>query len=393
MRGWTTDSERRPSLFRRLLAFVLTLVLALGTVALVANRDKLNMDAIKRYFTYRSLARNSSGQAESFTYEVSASNCFADLDGGLLVCSPNSVRLYSGDGALRLDQAVTLENPVVSSIGHAALVYDAGGRNLHVFSLEGEPFSLSLPEGKALLHANLSPTGALAVVAQESGYKGAVTVYDASYEPLLQINLSSSFITAAAISPDNKWVALVTVGVAASGSFESRINYYRLDRQAEEIAPDYTCSVGNNVCLTLDWKSDGVWLLGENALAIADETGGLSGRYSYAGRYLKAFSLGGEGYAALLLGKYRAGSVAQLVVTDAAGTVTATLPLTDQVLSLSAAGKYISVLTAGKLTVYDQDLQVYNTLGRTQGAQKAIQRADGSVMLISSNSAQLYVPN
>ena len=66
----------------------MTLALMVGAVALVANYDKLNFDFIKRWFSYRTLARNDSGQAESFHFVGDSSNAFAVVDGDLLVCSP-----------------------------------------------------------------------------------------------------------------------------------------------------------------------------------------------------------------------------------------------------------------------------------------------------------------
>ena len=100
--------KKRPNRFVRFLAFLVTLALMVGAVALVANYDKLNFDFIKRWFSYRTLARNDSGQAESFHFVGDSSNAFAVVDGDLLVCSPNTIRLYSGSGQAFVDQAVSM---------------------------------------------------------------------------------------------------------------------------------------------------------------------------------------------------------------------------------------------------------------------------------------------
>lgn len=171
--------KKRPNRFVRFLAFLVTLALMVGAVALVANYDKLNFDFIKRWFSYRTLARNDSGQAESFHFVGDSSNAFAVVDGDLLVCSPNTIRLYSGSGQAFVDQAVSMTNPVVSTAGGTALVYDAGGRELFVYSGREEVFSLTQEDGQALLSADVNQNGAgLAVTSQESGHKGSVTVYD-----------------------------------------------------------------------------------------------------------------------------------------------------------------------------------------------------------------------
>ena len=180
---------------------------------------------------------------------------------------------------------------------------------------------------------------------------------------------------------------------ADSSRFESRLEFYRLSRSEEDVEPDVQTSLGNNVSLDLRWTADGVWVLGESAVSLVSPDGSVSGTYSYTGRYLKGFSLEGDGQAVLLLGKYRAGSSADLVVVDGAGTVTASRSLSEQVFSLSAAGRYIALLSAGRLDIYTQDLEVYRTLETTQGARRVIQRADGSTMLMNADTAHLYVPN
>lgn len=387
-----TPPKKRPSRLLRLLAFLVTLALMAGAVALVANRDKLNLDGVRRWFNYRSLERSDSGQAESFSYDGGNASSFATLDDGLLVCSTASIRLYSGSGTLYVDQTISMEHPVIHSTEHSAVVYDAGGQDLFVFSGKEQVFSLSLKEDESLLSARLNQEGSLVVVAQESGYKGTVTVYGQDFQPIMRIKLSSRFVSDAALSPDGKSVALVTLGVNGS-TFESTLELYQLSRTEEDVSPDHTCSLGNDVPLDLAWKSDGIWVLGQSSFTLVSPSGENKGSYDYSGQYLKGFSLNGEGYAVLLLGKYRAGSAADLIVLDHTGQVKASSSLHDQVFSLSAAGNYIAVLSAGRLDLYTPDLTLYRSLETTQGARRVIQRSDGSTMLMNADTAHLYVPN
>ena len=385
------NSKKQPNRFVRFLAFLVTVALVLGAVVLVVNYDKLNFDSLKRWFSYRNLNRSDSGQADSFRFDGNSSNAFAVVDGNLLVCSSNSIRLYSGSGQVYVDKTVSMEQPVISMMDKTALIYDAGGRTLFVYQGREEAFSLELNEDQVLLSADINPNGWLTVVSQESGYKGVVTVYDSAYAPKMQIKLSSRFVMDAALAPDNKSVALLTVGLT-DDSFESRVDLYRLDRTTQEDSPNWTCSLGGGAVLELRWDSSGIWALGESAVSSVNTRGELVGSYDYTGRFLKGFSLDGTGTAALLLGKYRAGSSSELSVVNPDGEVRASLPMDEQVLSLSAAGRYIAVLTADRLDIYNQDLELYASLDGTLSAQKVLQRADGSAMLISNNTAHLYVP-
>lgn len=57
-----------------------------------------------------------------------------------------------------------------------------------------------------------------------------------------------------------------------------------------------------------------------------------------------------------------AGSQATLQVIDDTGTVKGSLDLNQQVLSLSAAGRYLAVLTGDRLDIYTSDLSLYSSL-------------------------------
>ena len=383
--------KKRPNLLVRLLAFLVTVALVVGAVFLVANYDKLNFDALKRWFAYRDLERGETGQSASFAFEGGVASAFGLLGGDLLVCSGAEIRLYSDSGQVYVDQAVSMDSPVVATAGNAALVYDVGGTALFVYRDREEVFSLSLEEGQQLLSASLSPQGQLVVVSHESGHRALVTVYDSSFSPQIRLNLSTRFVMDAALSPDGSAVALATMGLNGD-TFESRIEHYRLDRTAEETDPDWACSLGNDLVLALRWSDNGIWALGETGLSILSPDGEATGYADYGGLYLKDFSLEGDGTAALLLGRYRAGTSAQLQVFSPDGALRASLPVEEQVLSLSAAGRYVGLLTADRLDIYDQDLEPYSTLDGTQGAQKVLQQSDGSAMLIANAAAWLYLP-
>ena len=376
--------DRRPSRLRRILAFFLTAALVLGSVFLVANWQKLNFDFIRRYFAYHSLKRNEHGQVESFSYDGGLNSSFIRVGGDLLVCSAGGVRLYSESGAAYVDQVCALTNPVLASSGDTALVYDAGGRDLFVYKDHALAFSLNASEGHTLLAASLSAQGRLV--------KGSVTVYDESFQPSWGVNLSSRFVTDAILSPDGNTLAVLTAGQTA-GVYDSQISLYSQNHAAGDSTPDAVCSLGNNAALKVAWPSGPLRVLGETALCYVGADGTLSGSYSYAFRYLKGFSLEGDGFSTLLLGKYRAGTEAELVTVGTDGEVIASLPLDQQILSLSSAGRYLSILTADGLSTYTSDLKLYHSSADLPGTRKILQRPDGTVTLLGDENARLYLPD
>lgn len=387
--------KEKQNLLVRILFFLAGLAVVLTAVALVAYRDKLNLDALKRWYTYRSLSLNDNGQAESFSYSGSADDIFVGLDGDLLVCGQNAISLYSNSGVQYVDQAVHMDSPAADTGGGAAVVYDAGGRELYVFSRRAQVFSLQSDD--MLLSARLSDSGILTVVSKQSSFRGVVTVYNSEYEPTVALRLSGAYIMDAQLSADGRTLAVITLG-ENGGDFSSALSIYDLSALGTEeisydVSPTASCSLGSSVILEVEQRGTAVWALGDRGFYILDRQAASLGGQSWADRYLKAYSLNGDGFALALLGKYRISSQAELVVVGSDGAVAASLPQNEQVLSIDAAGRYFAVLTADRLDIYSaKDMSLYSTLEGTQNARKVLLREDGSAMLISAGTAWLYIP-
>ena len=59
---------------------------------------------------------------------------------------------------------------------------------------------------------------------------------------------------------------------------------------------------------------------------------------------------------------------------------------------MSAAGAYVAVLTAQKLTIYDRTLKQYAEQENTIAATDVVMRDDGSVILLGGGQGTLFVP-
>lgn len=377
-----------PRFLVHVIATLIVLAVALCLVAVVAFRDSLNLDSVKRWFTYRTLIRNDSGRADSFIYDGDLTDTFAVLDGDLLVCSANTISLYSGSGTQYINESVSMDNPVVNTNGSLAVVYDAGGSSLYILGQRALVWSAD--DLESILSARLNRNGQLTVVTQTSGYRGMVTVYDASYAPVMSVNLSSAFVMDAALSDDGHTLAIFTAG-QSGGTFATTLELDTLDYSDGEYQPDLTCPLGGGVVLEVRHTATGVWALGDRGLTVTGHDGSTSG-VSWADRHLRRYTLSGDGFAAALLGRYRTGSQSELWVVDEAGQ-RRTLSLNEQVMSISAAGRYLAVLTGDRLDIYTSELELYASLEGTQGARVVLLMEDGSAILISADAAGYYIPS
>ncbi len=379
--------KKAPSFLKRLLLFLLVAAVAVGAVAVVVFRDRLNIDSVRRWFEYRTLLRNDSGQAESFVYDGGIEDAFAVLDHDLLICSGNVISLYSGSGTRYISQSAAMDHPVVNTNGTLAVAYDAGGSSLYV--LGERSLIWSADDLETILSARLNRDGQLTVVTQPSGYRSAVTVYSAAYEPVMTVQLSSALAMDAALSDDGKTLAILTVG-QENGSFATTLEFYSMTYSAGEFTPDLTCSLGGAVALDVKHTSSMLWCLEEQGLSVVDHEGAIRSA-SWASRYLRQYTLDGDGFATVLVGRHRAGSQAELLIVDERGE-THSLSVSGQVLAVSAAGRYVAVLTADRLDIYTSDLKLYSSLEGTQGARNVLMMENGSAILISGDTASFYVP-
>ena len=123
------------------------------------------------------------------------------------------------------------------------------------------------------------------------------------------------------------------------------------------------------------------------------QDGEIRATYSYAGSYLREYDLGGDGFTALLLNRYRSGSVGRLVTVDTDGQEIASLDVNEEILAISAAGGYLAVLYMDSVVIYTEELEALRRSWRAPDyARSVLMRQDGSALLLAADSARLFLP-
>ena len=366
----------------RVAALLVTIVLVVGAVYLVVHRDTISIDSIRHDVVK---LFSGSAQAESYTYKGELSSSIASFQNGLLVCSQTDLQLFTASGNEAINESISFSQPVVSAAGRYALAYDAGGSRAYIIRDEQIEHTYTSAKAGAILSARVSENGYLTVVERATGYKAAVTVYDTGLQPVVTENISSSFVSDAALSLDGKTLAVVSVGEDTTG-FISMIIFYDV-ANGEEL---YRCALGSDVLLDLKWDKNGLWAMGEYG-AYYVEKGAMTASDADQTRILRNFSLGGDGFAVLYTSRYQNGTSGAVDILTADGS-SSTFSLNDDVLDISAAGDYFAVLTANQLTIYNSDMTVYAQADNDWGGRKVLQRENGSALIISNGSADLYVP-
>ena len=380
---------KKPNPLLRLLALLTTAALLLGAMILVIYRDTINMNTFKHWLDYQRMDTGATGESAPFSPAGGDKRSIAYLPSGVVTPSAAGAHYYGLDGQQLAEEVRSLENPVLTASRSTAVVYDAGNQSLFAFRDGEKNFSLSLEGGADLLSARPNDGGWLAVTAQQSGYKGAVTVYDRRGEPVIQISLSSTFAVDAAISPDGRTVAVVTIG-QENGAFFSRLLLYSVDKTE----PFAQLDLGGMTVLDMDFDLGVVWLVGEDRLLTVSLTpeGETVQTCFFSPSYLKGCSLGGDGFAFLLMGRYRSGSADQALLVDSSAQVVQSIALTGQVLDYAAAGEYCALLTGSQLSVYNTSLEFVAGVENSRAARRVDLNTNGSALLANDQQAWLYIP-
>lgn len=382
-----SEDKRRPKgqLLKKIgvmAGIVLAVFLAL---IFVLFRDSMNLDSVRRWVKYMNVSEG--GAYGSFSFDAHSSNCYAIFDDGLAVASVSGINTYDKNGEEQhvVQQQMTLPRLLVQD--DLAVAYDVGGKTLlALHSRSGEV--LHLEENRPILDADLSKNGQICLSSSASGYKSVISVYSSQQKLVYRWLSSTAYLPLCAMSPNGKELAAVSLG-QENGVFQSSAFLLRTD--SEEI--QRFVPLGSELIYDLVFLDEQtLCAIGESSLQVVRTNGEALGSIPYGDQYLKDYDSNGNGFLALALNMYRAGNRYSLMTVDDKGKQIAEVYLGQEILDLSACGRYLAVLTPQGLTIYTQSLEVYHETVETGSATSVVMQEDGSVLLLGGGRGWLYIP-
>lgn len=381
----TEAPSKKRGKFRRFLPFLVILMVVLGIVFAAAYRDGTGFDVLHRVFSYGKSGKKA--VSAGYAYDSSPENRFAALGDSLVVLSDTELKVLNGDGKEVYSTPVNMSSPALSVGKDCAVAYDVGGTQLYVVNRDGQQMKISSGENGPFIAATLNHKDWLAVTTKKKNYKGCVTVYDKKGEKVFVFKSSRRFVTDAYVTDNCKRVAAVTLGQNKS-VFVSDVVLYNLS----ETKPFSDYEVKDGMVFGTGQIASRLMTVSDRCLTAATLSGKTESTFDYSDEYLREYSLGGDGFAVLLLNRYQSGSTGRLVSVDTSGNQIASLDVRDEVLSVSAEGRYIAVLYAERLVIYNRDLKEYASLSNTNYAKSVLMREDGTALIFSADHAKIYLP-
>ena len=152
-------------------------------------------------------------------------------------------------------------------------------------------------------------------------------------------------------------------------------------------------SLGNQLVYDLEITDrNQICVVSDVGATLLDQTGEISATYSVENRYLADFDFGGSDFLTLAVNQYKAGNHYTLVTIPLNGGEIYEVSLDQEIIDLDSSGSYIGVLTTEGLLVFRNDLTEYATIEQTGAASGILMREDGTVLLMGSDSAKLFIP-
>lgn len=285
----------------------------LAAVLLVASlTDTTAFDGLRRSITYARAKKDETGCAQLYHYAADRTSCFASLDGSLAIVTNSQLLVMQEDGQVVCNETVKWTSCTVAQNQGIAAAYDIGGTDVYVLNAHGLVRRITC--GGEILSVTLTQEGRLAVTINERGYKAAVEVYDENGVKEFAFHSADSFLMTASVSGDGQEMAAVTMG-QSQGAFTSSVVLYKLNRQD----PYASCDLAGVAVYDLGLVGKRYCAVAEDGLHFIDRKGRAAASYSYDGGVLRRCSLGGDGYAAVLLGRYKVGSQLRLVTVNGDG--------------------------------------------------------------------------
>ena len=361
MSRMTQKRMERQRTRRGVMALILVLVLLAGLTAWLYFSGRLN--AKERALTYNYAADNSTV------------TCV--MGGGVAVATTSGLQVYDSTGLQTAGELFVAQQPMVMACGDYGLCYDIGGTQLRLFDETG--ILKTLKADGAVMAAAVNTKGWCAVCAEESGYKGAVSVYNASGTLMCKWLSGEARLLAAKVSPDCRHIAVLTL--TDSGS---RVVFLQPDK--EESSGELLLE--NELLVDIGYDTDGT-LYGISCDALYElKTGGAELLYDFTDSTLAAYSFSGG--PVLALNAYRSGGECRVIML---GTEGAEILDTyeDGLLSLDADSQHIAVLTDESLVIYNRkNMEISAAYEESVSGQLVTLTDDGYAMVSARNTANAY---
>ena len=229
-----------------------------------------------------------------------------------------------------------------------------------------------------IISASVNKSGWAAVCTECEGYKGLVTVYNASGKAVFEWYSGEAYIVCADISENSK--SLAVLGITPEGS---RIVFFDINSTDEKGRYE----LDGDVIIDMRFeKNDRAAAISSSRLITVGTDGTLKKEYGFGDRYLRNYCLGSDGVHALVLSDYKVSGESRVVFVKN-GRETGTTEEMSDFSRLSLSGGKLAVLTGQSIRVFSKNGKEISSFDNMTGVADIILNDNGSVIAAKTYSA------
>ena len=355
------QENRKKNIRGLLITLAAVIVLAAVGLAVVASQ---NSSAFKE-------------RASAYYYSASDDSVFSKVGAGFAVASASEMQVFTSDGVQTLQETYIMSDPAMSSGGDNAVLFDIGGNSVKIFNTEGMIQSIKT-DGR-VISAKVNSNGWTAVCCEETGYQGAVYVYNSRGNIVFKWLSGGGYVFSACVSEDDSYLAVITAG-------KDGTRIVKLKLTEESYKKEYT--VENELLLDIAFSEKGdIYAISDENLYLA-KNDSIDVIYNFSDMYLTDYSIGNENV--LALGEHRTGGTCRVIKVFSDGTAEDAAVYDNGIISFDISKKYISVLTDEGLYIYNADNYELMANYEISACLKVLMYEDGAAVAASRNSAGVY---
>jgi len=232
--------------------------------------------------------------------------------GNVVLCNNDGIKAVNQKGEEEWSIALSLSKPIMKINDKYVLVADKGGREVNIVTNYSVLCTVRTDE--PIVTASINNAGYFAVVTDEKGHKGRITVYDANSngQEIYKWYSGQNYITDVVISKNNDRMVVSTIDTT-KGKVSGGVVFFSFNQEKPYagILKEDTLISNLQLC-----KDNTVLAIGDNQMLGFSLDGQEKWSYNYDGRQLETYDMDANGVTVLALSEKNGKTAIEIINND-----------------------------------------------------------------------------
>ena len=345
------DEDPMPNnITKRFLKMFFILFLAVVTVMVILNIEKLTPDNIVHWFQYDLLGKtDGEGYPVNFSGSTVDDGNFDLISGVPAYCSDTTITVLNKNAGVYQENQHSYASPTLSVNDSYGIVYNTDATGYTIFKRDSIEYTGAVKN--KIFAADISANGTYAILTKGEDYLARLFVYRSDNLEKFKYSFADYYMNNVSVSKDGSRAILSGVS-ARNGGIISVI--YILDFSQDNYLQKYEAD--DTYIYSVRFMDNGnAYAVGSDGCFFININDGNKTDISYGGRDLTAFTLKRDQGLMLSLSANPDGRDCDLISFDADGNKDFEVKTGEKIISLDMRKSDRAILASDRITVFDHD--------------------------------------